>query len=108
MISHRTPARALLVCLALSACPSIGVTTMDGEKALITTCASYAGALTLLTPLRDHGKLSVETVVTVNNTVRVVGPICNNDLPLPGNPSTALAYIRPLVDGLGALANGGK
>lgn len=97
----------IALALALASCTTPLSSVQDAEKALITTCASYAGALTILAPLRDHGLLPVGVVVTVNNTVRVVSPICNNDLPLPGDASAALAYIRPLVDGLGALANRG-
>lgn len=97
---------ALASTLFVSACPNIGITVQDSSKALITTCATYAGALEVLSPLRQHGQLSARVVVTVNNTIRVVSPICNNDLPLPGNPGDALAYVKPLIDQLVTFTKG--
>lgn len=90
--------------MALVACSAQSIET--SQKALIASCQTYALGLSTLADFRQAGKLSPQTIITVNNIDRVVGPICDGSKPLPGDPQTALNLIAPSVQEIIKLAQG--
>ena len=90
----------LLVALILTGCATSPTT--NWIKALAVACDSYATSVVFLTLKRAERKLSPPQVRTINDVMKVVGPVCRPATPVP-SPRDAFLSITDEIQKLVAM-----